>query len=44
MALTPANLDAMVTIGTAVEVETPASQSSPAPTLSTGRSGGYPAQ
>lgn len=28
MALTPGNLDTMVTIGTAVEVETPASQSS----------------
>ena len=28
MALTPGNLDAMVTIGTAVEVETPASQPS----------------
>lgn len=28
MALTPANLSTMVTIGTAVEVETPASQSS----------------
>ena len=28
MSLTPGNLDAMVTIGTAVEVETPASQPS----------------
>ena len=28
MALTPANLSTMVTIGTAVEVETPASQPS----------------